>query len=66
LGDIKENIQTSATERLGLQEMKQHKPWFDEECLGFLDQRKQAKLQWIQDPSQNNVDNLNNVRREAR
>jgi len=25
-------------------ELKQHKPWFDEECLGFLDQRKQAKM----------------------
>jgi len=29
--------------------LKQHKPWFDEECLGFLDQRKQAKMQWVQD-----------------
>jgi len=45
--------------------VKQHKPWFDEECLGFLDQRKQATMQWVQDPSQSNVDNLNNVRREA-
>ena len=45
--------------------MNQHKPWFDEECLGFLDQRKQAKMQWEQDPRQNNVDNLNNVRRVA-
>ena len=45
--------------------MKQHKPWFDEECLGFLDQRKQAKMQWIHDPSCSNVDNLNNVRRDA-
>jgi len=27
--------------------------------------RKQAKMQWIQDPSQSNVDNLNNVRREV-
>ena len=45
--------------------MKQHKPWFDEECLGFLDQRKQAKLQWLQDPNQSSVDNLNNVRCEA-
>jgi hypothetical protein len=43
-------------ESLRLHELKQHKPWFDEECLGFLDQRKRAKLQWIQDPSQNNVD----------
>ena len=45
--------------------MKEHKPWFDEAHLGFLDQRKQAKLQWVQDPSQSNVDNLNNVRCEA-
>jgi hypothetical protein len=40
---IKENIKTSAKESLGLHEMKQHNPWFDEECLGILDQRKQAK-----------------------
>ena len=44
--NIKENIKTSAKESLGVHEWKQHKPWFDEECLGFLDQRKQAKLQW--------------------
>ena len=30
--NIKENIKTSATENLGLFELKQHKPWFDEEC----------------------------------
>ena len=48
----KENIQTSAKESLGLHELKQNKPWFDEECLGFMDERKRAKLQWIQDPSQ--------------
>jgi hypothetical protein len=41
--NIKENIKTSAKESLGLQELKQHKPWFDKECVGFLDQRKQAK-----------------------
>jgi len=63
--NIKENIQTSAEESLGLHELKQNKPWFDEECLGFLDQRKRTKMQWIQDPSQSNVDILNNVRREA-
>jgi hypothetical protein len=45
--------------------LKQHKPWFDEECLRFLDQRKQVKMQWLQDPNQSNVDNLNNVRHEA-
>jgi uncharacterized membrane protein YgaE (UPF0421/DUF939 family) len=46
--------------------LKQQKQWFDEERLGFLDQRKQAKMQWLQNPSQINVDNLNDVRREAR
>ena len=28
----------------------------------FLDRRKQAKTQWLQDPNQSNVDNLNNVK----
>jgi hypothetical protein len=63
--NIKENIKTSAKESLGLHELKRYKPWFDEECLGFLDQRKQAKMQWIQVPSQSNLDNTNNVKRDA-
>jgi hypothetical protein len=63
--NIKENIKNSAKESLCVHEWKQHKPWFDEECLGFLDQRKQANMQWEQDPSQSNVDNLNIVRREV-
>jgi len=33
--NIKENIKTSAKGRLDLHASKQHKPWFDEECLGF-------------------------------
>jgi hypothetical protein len=33
--NIKENIKTSAKDSLGLQELKQHKVWFDEEYLGF-------------------------------
>jgi hypothetical protein len=44
--------------------MKQHKRWFHEEYFWFLDQRKQAKMQWSQYPKQSNVENLNNVRRE--
>ena len=63
--NIKENIQTSAEESLGVHELKQNKPWFDEECLDFLDQRKRAKMQWIQDRSQSNVDFLNNVSHEV-
>jgi hypothetical protein len=58
---IKEYIKTSAKESLGLHELKQYKPWFDEECLGILDQKKQAKMQWIQDPNQSNISNMNNV-----
>ena len=64
--NVKENIKTSAKGSLGLQELKQHKPWFHEECSSFLDQRKQAKMQLVQDPSQSNVGNLNNERRDAR
>ena len=62
--NIEENIKTSAKESLGLHELKQHKPRFNEESLGFLDQRKWAKMQWVEDPSQSNVDNLNTVRRD--
>jgi len=45
--NIKEDIKTSAKESKALYEMKQHKPWFHEECLRFVDQRKHAKIQWL-------------------
>ena len=63
--NIKLNIKTSAKDSLGLYKLKQHRAWFDEECLGFLDQRKQAKMQWLRDPNQSSVDNLNNVIHEG-
>jgi len=44
--------------------LKQHKPWFDEEGSRFLDQSRQAKTQWLQDPDQSSANNLNNLRRE--
>jgi hypothetical protein len=31
----------------------------------ILDQKRRAKIQWIQTPTLNIVDNLNNVRRDA-
>jgi hypothetical protein len=34
----------------------------DEGCSKLLDQRKQAKLRWLQDPSEINGHNLNSVR----
>jgi len=64
--NIKGIIKTSAEDSIHLYEQKQHTPWFDGEYLGFfLDKRQQAKMQWIQDKNQNNVDNLNNARCEA-
>jgi DNA anti-recombination protein RmuC len=63
--NIKENLKISGQESLGLHEWKQHKPWFDAECAEFLDKRKQAKIQRLQNPNQNNGDNLHNIRREA-
>ena len=48
---MKQNIKTSAKWSVDMYEFKQHKPLFDKECLGFLDERKQAKMQWVQDPS---------------
>jgi len=63
--NVKENIRTTAKGSLGLYELKQHIPWFDEECLWLLDQRKHAKLQWLQDPNKSYVDNLKNLRCEA-
>jgi hypothetical protein len=62
---IRENIKISAQESLGYFELKKHKPWFDEGCSKLLDQKIQAKLQWLHDPSEINGDNLNNVKREA-
>ena len=63
--NMKEIIKTSATESLDLYELNQHKSWFDEECLRFLDQREQATMKLLQDPNQSIVDNLNTVRHEA-
>jgi hypothetical protein len=62
---IRENINISAKQSIGYFELKKHKPWLSERCSKLSDQRKEVKLQWLQDPSEINGDNLNNVRREA-
>jgi hypothetical protein len=59
------NIKISAKENSGYFELKKLKPWFDKGCSELLDQRKHTILQWLQNPSEINKDNLNNVRREA-
>jgi hypothetical protein len=62
---IRENIKMLVKESLDYYELKKYKPWFDKGCFKLLDERKQAKLQWLQDRSEINADNLNNVRNEA-
>jgi hypothetical protein len=64
LETFKENVKISAKGSLRL--LAQCKQWFSKgirNCYEF--QRKQAKLHWVQDPSQMNVGPLNNVRLEA-
>ena len=39
------SINILATQSLGLYEWKQRKPYFDDECSQFLNQRMQAKMQ---------------------
>jgi Holliday junction resolvase-like predicted endonuclease len=58
-------MKISAKESIGHCEVKNHKPWFDEECSKLVDRRKQAKLQWLQNPSIANEDSVSNVRQEA-
>jgi hypothetical protein len=62
---IRENIKTSAKDNLGHHRLKHNKPWCDDECSKLIDQQKQAKLQWLQNPSKINGDNLKNLRRET-
>jgi hypothetical protein len=59
---IRENIKILTKENIGYYELKKHKLWFNIGCSELLHQRKQAKLQWLQDPSEIKRDNLNNIR----
>jgi hypothetical protein len=60
-GTLRDNIKISAKENIGYCELKKHKLWFNEGCSKLLEQRKQAKLQWLQDPREINGDNVNNI-----
>jgi hypothetical protein len=63
--NIRENIKISVKESLGYCESKHRKSWFDKECSKLVDRRKQAKLQWLQDPSEVNEDDVSDVRQKA-
>jgi hypothetical protein len=63
--NIRDNIKISAQESLDYCESKHCKSWFDEDCLKLVDQRKKAKLQWLQDPSEVNENSFSNVQQGA-
>ena len=43
----KMRMKALAKQNLSQYELKQHKPWFHEEYLQLLDQRKKAKIQFV-------------------
>jgi hypothetical protein len=59
---LRANINISAQESLFYYELKKHKPWFDEGCSKLFYERKQVKMHCLQDPSEINGENLNNIR----
>jgi hypothetical protein len=62
-----ENIKKkSAKERLSYYELKKHKPCFEEGCSELLNQRKEAKLELLQNLREVNGDNMNKTRQEFR
>jgi hypothetical protein len=62
---VGKNIKILARESLGYYALKKHKLWFIKECSKLLDKKKQAKLQFLQDPCEIKGDNLDNVRLEV-
>jgi hypothetical protein len=58
---IRENSNFSQKES-ELLRIEKDNPWFDAGCSRLLYQRKQAKFYLLQDPSEVDGDNLNNVR----
>lgn len=65
LETVRANVQILSKGSLGNHELKNHKPWVDEGSSKLLAERKQTKLQWLQDPIKVNGYNLNNARREV-
>jgi hypothetical protein len=59
----REIIEISAKQNIGYYELKML--GFDEGCSKLFDQRKLAKIQWLQDSSEIIWDNVNNVECQA-
>ena len=59
---IRYNIKVTAGESIDYCGEKKRKPWFDNNRSSIIERRKQAKLNFLQDPTQLNRDNHNNER----
>ena len=59
------NIKVTVRESIGYYGVKKKTPWFDENCSNVVELRKQAKLNFLQDPTQVNRDNYHSERRET-
>jgi hypothetical protein len=65
LGKYERKYQNITKSKSVYHRLERNKPWFDSECSELIHERKQAKLQWSQNPIQISGDNLQNLRREA-
>ena len=55
----------SASESIGYVKKRQNKKWFDEECADIVKKRKVAKMNWLHEQNEVNLEQLGNIRREA-
>jgi hypothetical protein len=60
LRKVLEKISRPQPDNLGYHRLKNNKALFDDECSKLMTNKKQAKSQWLQNPSQINGDNLQN------
>ena len=63
--NIRDNIKVAAGKSIGYYQVKKKKPWFDDDCSNVVERRKQAKLKFLQVPTQPNRDNYHTERRET-
>ena len=62
---IRDSINASAKENVGVLETNRNKPWFDEECSEFAKKIKPTKLLWLQNPNNQTAEDFSNVRRDT-
>jgi hypothetical protein len=62
---IRDSIKASAKEKVGVLETHRNKPWFSQGCSELANERKQAKLLWLQNPNDQTAEDFSNVKRNT-